>query len=279
MYTKNSKKDDNFIGCFENEKWAVLNWNGILVPRYNISSYGRIYDNRDKRFLGYSLDKDGYYMASIYIDSISEGCKYKKIRVHRFELMSFEFRSDFNNLVANHKDGNKLNLLLSNLEWTLPIENTRHGWNTGLNNNIGINNGNGKYDDSTINTICRLIDEEKSNSEISDIFGITDIKDRMRFSATITGIRNFKTHTYISKNYNFAKNQVTSKQYDLEIAHLVCKLLSDESKTYTYQDIMTLLNIPNEECKIFKIYVNDLLRGRTAKQVVCQYNNLKKPME
>lgn len=77
MYKKNSKKDDLFIG-FEsvNENWTTLIWNGIPVPRYQISDYGRIWDNRDNRYLGYSIDEDGYFMVSLYINDV---IKYKNL--------------------------------------------------------------------------------------------------------------------------------------------------------------------------------------------------------
>lgn len=277
--SKTQKKQDIFIGYnSEQEIWTTLNWNGVLIPRYQISSYGRLYDNLYNIMVGCSLDKDGYLMASIHIGRDDYGCPYKKIRLHRFVLMSFDFRPDFANLFVNHKDGIKLNLNLNNLEWTLPIENTQHGWENNLNRNIGINNGNGKHDDDVIIKICELITAGLTNAEICNEFNITDKSERMRFNATISGIRNRKTHKYISCNYPFANGADKIYRHSLEDANAVCRLLSDPNKVYSYNEIMDILNIPNNERRDFKVYIDDLIRGRTAKSITSEYN-LNKPIK
>ncbi len=276
--SRTSKKQDIYIGYDSNEVWTTLNWNGVLIPRYQVSSYGRLFDTLYNMPVSCSLDKDGYLMASIHIGRYDFGNPYKKIRLHRFVLMSFDFRPDFASLLVNHKDGIKLNLNLNNLEWTLPIENTQHGWENNLNKNIGINNGNGKYNDDMIIRICELIDDGLSNSEIANEFNITGTSERMRFSATISGIRNRKTHKYISCNYKFANGANKIYRHGLEDAKAVCEMLSDSNKVYSYNEIMDNLNVPTAERQDFKIYIDDLLRGRTAKSVTCQYN-LNKPIK
>lgn len=217
------------------EHFVPLNWNGIIVDRYLISSYGRLYDRWKNCFVNYSVDKDGYFMASITVQNHG----YKKIRVHRFELLSFNYIENFIEMKVNHKDGNKQNLFIGNLEWTTTLENTRHGWNTGLNHNIGVNNGNGKHDEQMIRTICELIDHGYSNPQICDHFNISDTKSRMRMSATITGIRQGKTHRYISCDYVFMSGK-SKKDYNELSIHLLCNILSD-GNTYSYKEIMDLM--------------------------------------
>lgn len=255
------------------ETYVPLNWNGIILDRYLISNYGRIFDRENNCYVGYSIDKDGYYMASITVFGVG----YKKIRVHRFELLSFDYNDNFMNLQVNHKDGNKQNLFIGNLEWVTPLRNTRHGWETGLNHNIGINNGNGKYDEQTIRNICELIDQGKTNPEIMNIMGIKDKKDRMRMSATLAGIRRGKTHIYISKDFSFMSGSV-NKSYSEFTIHLLCQFLSD-GNTYSYKDIMGLMHIPNEDRKLFKIFINDVIRKRTGKVITDEYySSLSKPI-
>ena len=255
------------------EAWTILNWNGKLVPRYSISSKGRMYDHEWNSFVRYSIDKDGYYMASVNIFG-----EYKKIRVHRWELMSFDPNPNFMNLQTNHKDGNKQNLDLFNLEWTTPIGNTRHGWDTGLNRNIGTTNGNGKYSDEDVHKICKLIDQGLTNAEICTAFGITDKKERITFNGSVSSIRYGKTHRNISINYNFMKGANVQNRYSLEFAELICQFLSDPNRDFTYKEIMDYLDVPNGERKNFKIFIDDVIRGRTCKSVSEKYT-LKKPLQ
>lgn len=255
------------------EVWVFLNWNGNIYYRYFISNFGRLYDRHTRTLVRYSIDKDGYYMASVTL----EGVGYKKIRLHRFELLSFYPVPDYMNLVSNHKDGNKRNLFIGNLEWTTSIENTRHGWNTGLNPNVGVNNGNGKYEEGFIRNICELIDQGYSNPQICDHFGVFTKEERMTLSATIGGIRTGKVHRRISAGYNFMENCSAPRQYDELFVHLVCNFLSDQSKDYTYKDIMDVLNIPNEERLYFKVFIDNLVSKRTSKNIVEMYPNIKRP--
>lgn len=277
-YCRTSKKQNIFIG-YETvqENWTTLNWNGILIPRYLVSDYGRLFDTLYNMYVSCSLDKDGYMMASIHIGRNDFGCPYKKIRLHRFILMSFNYVPGCEKLIANHKDGNKLNIALYNLEWTTDLGNTQHGWETGLNKNIGTKNGNGKYDETTVIKICELIEAGLTNSEICNKFNITETSERARFCSTISGIRDRKTHKYISCKYRFANGAKDIYRHNLEEAHIVCSLLSDPNKIYSYNEIMEKLNIPENERADYKVYINDLIRGRTAKSVTSQYN-IRKPI-
>lgn len=255
------------------EFFVPLNWNGIIVDRYLISDFGRLYDRLKQCFVNYSIDKDGYFMASITIPGIG----YKKIRVHRFELLSFDYIENFMEFQVNHKDGNKQNLYLGNLEWNTPLQNTRHGWNSGLNQNICTTNGNGKHDEQFIRKICELIDSGYNNSQISDYFNIYEKSERMRMSATITGIRNGKTHKYISNEYSFMSGKI-KKDYNEFSIHLLCQILSD-GNTYSYREVMDMMQIPNEDRRLYKVFINDIIHKRTGKVITDRfYPNLQKPI-
>lgn len=270
-----NRKSVNFIG-FElvDEKWVTLNYNGELVPRYLISDYGRILDTMYDEYLNYILDKDGYFRATINFFGES-----KIISVHRFELMSFDFRPNFKDLVVNHKDGIKTNLALDNLEWSTPLKNTQHGWINGLNPNVGTHNGNGKYGDDIIHGICKLIDLGASNSDICNILGIYDKPERLRYLAMARGIRNGLYHRNISINYEFGKCFDLYNNYEPEIAEKIYELLLEPNNTYTYTDIMNILDIPSEKYDTFKVYVNDVIAGRTSKHLLQKYGRLKRPLE
>lgn len=73
-----------------------------------------------------SIDNIGYYRVCLYKDN-----KLKNARVHRLVAQTFIPNPD-NLREVNHKDGNKLNNNIDNLEWVTSSENNKHAWNTGL---------------------------------------------------------------------------------------------------------------------------------------------------
>ncbi|MDE1454876.1 NUMOD4 domain-containing protein [Bacillus paralicheniformis] len=76
-----------------------------------------------EKLLEFSEDKDGYLKTAL---RDSNGNR-KHYRVHR--LVAMTFLENHNNLpVVNHKDGDKRNNCVANLEWATISENTKHGF-------------------------------------------------------------------------------------------------------------------------------------------------------
>ena len=61
--------------------------------------------------------------------------KHKTILVHRLVANAFLEKNIDTNLTVNHKDGNRLNNRVDNLEWLTLADNIRHAFNTGLQSN------------------------------------------------------------------------------------------------------------------------------------------------
>lgn len=93
---------------------------------YSISSFGRIRRNtigrnaKIGRILKIHLDKYGYPQIRLRKHSL---------KVHRLLMISFYGDS---HLVVNHKDGNKQNNNINNLEYVTVGENTIHAFKNGL---------------------------------------------------------------------------------------------------------------------------------------------------
>lgn len=84
----------------------------------NIYSY---YNNKEKK-LSYDKDKDGYFRVSLQTNKGR-----KNYRINRIIAMTFIENKD-NLPVVHHKDNNKENNSVTNLEWTSIKENTIEGY-------------------------------------------------------------------------------------------------------------------------------------------------------
>jgi len=100
-------------------------------PNYSISNKGRIKSCggkfRTKRFLSPYKNEKGYLMVLLYN---SEGRTRK--RVHQLVLEHFIEQEKPENYFCNHKDGDKQNNSIDNLEWVSCYENNHHAWEKGL---------------------------------------------------------------------------------------------------------------------------------------------------
>ncbi len=97
-------------------------WKDIIgyEDLYKISNKGRVLSNYKKRILNNSLNNTNYIQTVLY----KEG-KCKNYLVHR--LVGEHFISNIDNKpYINHIDGNKINNIVSNLEWCTPKENVDH---------------------------------------------------------------------------------------------------------------------------------------------------------
>jgi hypothetical protein len=96
-------------------------------PDYQISNHARIksFKNNQEKILKGFIQNTGY--LTVVLDN-------KKYSIHRLVAEAFIPKAK-NKDYVNHKDGNKLNNNLDNLEWCTLKENIQHAFKTGLMNN------------------------------------------------------------------------------------------------------------------------------------------------
>lgn len=98
------------------ELWKDVTLKGYEI--YKVSSKGNI--KREGRLLKKGTNKYGYYKVNLCVKNIR-----KSVVVHR--LVALAFIPNPNNYeTVNHKDGNKKNNNIENLEWVTSLENLRH---------------------------------------------------------------------------------------------------------------------------------------------------------
>lgn len=113
---------------------SVETWRDIagFSGKYQVSNEGRV-RNSDRHILRPFKNRNcKYYRVCLSrpVTHVSE-----KWLVHRLVAESF-IDCPGSGYVVNHKDGNKLNNNVSNLEWVTPSENSRHAYAHGLMHNI-----------------------------------------------------------------------------------------------------------------------------------------------
>ena len=95
--------------------------------KYSITEDGRVFSHKYNIFRKLKKDRYGY----LYLGLTTTKRKQKFYTIHR--LVALGFIDNPENLPCiNHKDGNKLNNNVSNLEWCSWKYNTNHAWNLGL---------------------------------------------------------------------------------------------------------------------------------------------------
>lgn len=105
-------------------------WKPIKGLHYEISSLGNIRNSENKNILtNFDKNRIGYLRVYLY----SEGKK-KRYFVHRLVAETF-IPNPENKPQVNHKDGNKQNNELSNLEWVTRSENGLHYFRVLFNTN------------------------------------------------------------------------------------------------------------------------------------------------
>lgn len=91
-------------------------------PRYEVSDDGSIFNRENGRQLKLSKQSGGYLSVELF----KEPGKSKRVLVHR--LVAMAFIENPNNLpVVNHKDANRSNNQVSNLEWCTGKYNVNYG--------------------------------------------------------------------------------------------------------------------------------------------------------
>lgn len=162
--------------------------NEIFVPiknfegRYLISNTGKVVSingrHKGERILPTVIDKFGYRSTTLRKKPLK-----RCVRIHTLVAEAF-IEKPKENYVVNHKDGNKLNNCISNLEWVSAAENCKHAVATGLLNLKGEKHPQSKLTNEKVRQIRLMAQQGLTHQAISDKVGIsrrhiTDIINRI----------------------------------------------------------------------------------------------------
>jgi hypothetical protein len=97
------------------EEWRIIN----EYTNYSISNLGNVMNNQSNKMMTKNL-KGGYHLVSLVNNKFK-----KSFRVHRLVASAFIENTE-NKLEVNHKNKNKLDNSIENLEWMTHKENMQH---------------------------------------------------------------------------------------------------------------------------------------------------------
>ena len=144
-------------------RWEVINY----YRNYMISNRGEVFSLSHAKLLKPFQNPNGY----IYI-TLSKHGKTKCIKVHRLVAEYFVYNPDKKEYV-NHKDGNKSNNYMTNLEWVTASENQKHAARNGLIYfHRGTSHHNSKLKPGDVIKIRDMYDKNIPHKEIADRFNI-----------------------------------------------------------------------------------------------------------
>ncbi len=97
---------------------------------YKVTEDGRVWSDRSEQFLTPGTKDDGYKVVVLCLDGNRKTCRVSRLVAEAF------IPNPENKPEVNHKDGNKEDNSVDNLEWMTPKENTEHS-RTVLGNKMG----------------------------------------------------------------------------------------------------------------------------------------------
>lgn len=235
------------------KRYKYIYLNGYKTD-YVIFENGKIYSLKTNKFLKPSVDTKGYLKVQL---SDTFGI-IKTYRVHVLVAKAFIKNDDPKNKIhVHHKDENKQNPDVSNLEWVTPKENLHYSIETGTWKCCkGEDSGRAILTDEQVKRICRQLESgELTQEEISRINGVPNY--------LIHEIRLGHNWTHISKNYNISNCKIENPYTPIEDVKKICELLS--SNKYTISEISKITGINYN-------IILDIKNKRVFKNISKNYN-------
>lgn len=165
------------------EPWRLMT--NLGFSKYIITISGRVYSLNTWQWLIGNKSFDGYSRVLMESDT----GEYITMIVHRLVALMFIANPEECNEV-NHKDGNKTNNHVTNLEWVWSYQNMEHALNNGLRIRA--------ITDEQIHEICQRLE---SGQRVRDIMHAMSVPKHH-----VCGIKS-GCHHRIAKEYQFKRNK------------------------------------------------------------------------
>lgn len=260
---------------YKKEIWVYLDNSDIediVENRYEISTYGRIFDHKTNNiFPNENVSSTWYYM---HFFRLNNGKRIAK-NVHTLVVHKFMPMIPINATDIDHIDGIKYHNWIWNLDPVTHKENNHRASEMNLLL-VGEDHPSTKISNDQANEICKLISLGYSNREICNILNneIPDLSIR-----TVNDIRQKRSWNFISKKYDFSNAWVppdkTNKLNEQDV-RILCEVI-ESNQTKSAREIAELVGINTnnlsikEQTNLF-IKINRIRRKEIYKDIVKDYN-------
>lgn len=168
---------------------------------YYVTEKAEVYSPVSNKWLIPWTDKDGYLRITL----VDKHNKRKALPLHRIMMMTYRPVDNMNELQVNHKNGDKTNNDLNNLEWVTCQENIAHAVQTGLRCRDGEFNPSHKLTEKDVYEIIDFI--QNTNyfyREIAEFYLVHE--------ETIARIKRKESWKYLTKDIIFKERSTTSRK-------------------------------------------------------------------
>lgn len=160
---------------------------------YTINELGEIKNQNTKNIIKHKIEKNGYVRVSL----MKKGGGTTYVSLHRVLMMAFKPVQNMKDLQVNHKNGNKQDNCLENLEWVTCKENIHHAWKNSLSSAKDIEGEKTNFANYIEENALKVIELLKTNKytdkQISEITGLP-------VKSFIARIRRKETWRYLTKD-------------------------------------------------------------------------------
>lgn len=237
-----------------------------LVPRYWISTFGRLYNEETKTLLPQNkmYNKDKY--ITISLSNIDGSHQY--FQIHRLMMMIFNPIPNYELYDVNHKDGIKYHNWIWNLEWVTKSENIQHALKNNLFN-LGETRDNTKLTNDQARLICEKISQGKSPKQISTEMNLLNCN----IDKIVMNIINGFSWKHISKDYDFSNAYKRKFLFTEEQIHEICRYFEFKKDAPT-KEVLDHLGIlyDNNNIKNYIVAISAIRKKKNYKNICKLYN-------
>lgn len=244
-----------------NDDWKIIDYDDIIKNKYEINSEGIVRNIKTGKILYGNNPKNEKGYKRVCLQTYS---KPRKFSVHRLVMHMFNNEIGIG-FEVNHKDCNKYNNNINNLEYVDRFGNAHHA----ADNHLYItceDHHKSIFTNYQVEKICQLLSLGTPMNKIIKIMGFENIDF---IKSYISRIKNRITWTEISYKYEWDDDEIIYKTYKKSDIEKMCECLFK----FNYSIREVLLLFPNYDNKKLRNVLKKIKQKKLYKSISKKYWN------